>query len=88
MTEITVKEIIGVLMVIPGFKEMIYDHIMESGRKGLLEYILDREKPELVLNYLDPSTVVDWCCENCREELTDYMKENATVEVDEFTLSW
>ncbi len=88
MTTVELKQVIGALMVLPGFKGAIYDYIMNSPGEGLLEYCVDRCKPEEVLNHLSPDTIVEYAAANCREELSDYMEENATVEVDGFTLSW
>jgi hypothetical protein len=88
MTTVEFKQVIGALMALPDFKGAIYDFIMESPGEGLLEYCVDRCKPEEVLNHLTPDDIVEFACGNCREELSDYMEENATVEIDRFTLSW
>jgi hypothetical protein len=88
MTTVDLKEVIGALMALPGFNGAIYDFIMESPGEGLLEYCVNRCKPEEVLDHLTPDDIVEFACANCREELSDYMEGNATVEIDRFTLSW
>jgi hypothetical protein len=88
MTTVDLKQVIGALMALPGFKGAMYDFIMDTPGEGLLEYCVDRCKAEVVLNHLCPDAIVEYACANCREELGDYMEANATVEVDSFTLSW
>jgi hypothetical protein len=88
MTTVDLKQVIGALMALPGFKEEIYDFLMASQVEGILEYCIERCEPDEVLNQLSPDTIVEYACANCREELSDYMEENATVEIDRFTLSW